>query len=120
MIPDHKELLNRIADYEQRFSTGLRKLVTDQYQQLDYFQERLKQSLSWNYQKNLLLLRNLACRLEELNPLAVLTRGYSIVKKDGKALQSADAVAIGDIIEVLFAENSFTAQVTGKNYGQKI
>jgi exodeoxyribonuclease VII large subunit len=38
-------------------------------------------------------------RLELLNPDKLLSRGYSITMKDGKAVTSADQLSDGDIIE---------------------
>jgi exodeoxyribonuclease VII large subunit len=41
-----------------------------------------------------------AARLDAMSPLAVLSRGYAIATKDGRAIRTADDVAAGDTIEV--------------------
>ncbi len=45
-----------------------------------------------------------AAKLEALNPLAVLSRGYAAVSKDKKTVTSASDVQSGDILEVRFSD----------------
>jgi exodeoxyribonuclease VII large subunit len=53
-------------------------------------------------------------KLEQLNPQAVLQRGYSLVrlKQTGTILKSATDVKPGDIIEVIPAQGKLEAQIT--------
>ena len=41
-------------------------------------------------------------KLEALNPVAVLKRGFASVKSDGKTLSGIEDVKTGDEIDVLF------------------
>ena len=45
----------------------------------------------------------LAAALDALSPLKVLGRGYSIVRRDGRALRSASEAAVGDTLDVTLA-----------------
>lgn len=54
-------------------------------------------------------------RLEGLNPLSVLSRGYSVALKGDSAITSAADVEIGDAIRVRLADGSIDATVTHKN-----
>lgn len=51
-------------------------------------------------------------RLEGLNPLAVLSRGFSVAMKDGHAITSCADVSVGDGITVRLAEGEISATVT--------
>ncbi|MBV8854483.1 MAG: exodeoxyribonuclease VII large subunit [Sinobacteraceae bacterium] len=54
--------------------------------------------------------------LHACSPLAVLTRGYAVVKReDGTLLRSAADVAVGDEIRAELGQGSLTARVTGKH-----
>jgi exodeoxyribonuclease VII large subunit len=50
-------------------------------------------------------------QLSALNPAAILTRGYAIVRKDGHALSSVAQVAAGDQVHVRVSDGEFKATV---------
>ena len=56
-----------------------------------------------------------AAALDGLSPLAVLGRGYSLVRKlpERTIVRSASSLATGDVVEMAFAEGSVRAKVTG-------
>ncbi|NQT32558.1 MAG: exodeoxyribonuclease VII large subunit [Candidatus Omnitrophica bacterium] len=62
-------------------------------------------------------------KLEALNPLAVLERGYSIVFKEGKVVTEAARLKTGDTLETRFAKGKAKSRVesiekkTGGNHG---
>jgi exodeoxyribonuclease VII large subunit len=51
-------------------------------------------------------------KLEVLNPLNTLKRGYTIVKKDNKAVDSIKKIKINDKIEIYFNKGLITANVS--------
>jgi exodeoxyribonuclease VII large subunit len=54
----------------------------------------------------------MARRLEGLNPLAVLERGYAVVRrKDGSLIRSARAVGIGERVDVRVSDGRLEAEV---------
>jgi exodeoxyribonuclease VII large subunit len=55
--------------------------------------------------------------LDTLSPLAVLGRGYSIVKKlpEGLIVKEAASVAVGSTVGVKVSSGSFQAKVTDVN-----
>ncbi len=57
-----------------------------------------------------------ACgRLEALNPLSVLSRGFCIAERDGGVLHTASELSVGDKISVRFADGAALATVTEIN-----
>ncbi len=57
-----------------------------------------------------------AARLDALSPLAVLGRGYSIVRRedDGAIVRAASDVAVGDRLDLQLAEGRLAAEVTDR------
>lgn len=49
--------------------------------------------------------------IASLNPLAVLSRGYSVTAKDGRAVKSAEELAVGDIVDIKLDKGGFSAEV---------
>ena len=61
-------------------------------------------------------LETLSRQLAALNPLAVLQRGYGIVRgPDGAALRSPEGLAPGDVVTAILAAGEFSASVLRKN-----
>mgnify|MGYP000897360189 CR=1 FL=1 len=53
-------------------------------------------------------------RLEILNPVQMLYRGFSIVEKDGKAVIRSKALSVGDHLNITFADGKVSAVVEAK------
>jgi exodeoxyribonuclease VII large subunit len=51
-------------------------------------------------------------RLDALNPLAVLQRGYAVVRRDGQLVRSVTQVSSGDQLSVHVADGEFDATAT--------
>ena len=49
--------------------------------------------------------------IANLNPLAVLSRGYAVATKGGKVVKSAEELQVGDVIDVKFDKGEVTAEV---------
>lgn len=56
-------------------------------------------------------LERTAQSISDINPLAVLSRGYAVAKKDGKAVKSAAELNVGDIIDVKLNSGEVSAEV---------
>ena len=55
-----------------------------------------------------------ATKLEGLNPVKILSRGYSIAEKDGKAVNSAKMLKSGDEFTLRFSDGEIKAKATGE------
>lgn len=101
------------ADLQQRLARlSPQRKVQDDRQRLDQNLERARRGLA-----GALLLRRarvdgLTSRLGALSPLAVLQRGYAVVRApDGSILHSVQQVQPGDTIKAALSDGDLTAQV---------
>ena len=59
-------------------------------------------------------LKALASKLEELNPIAVLSRGYSIAEKDGEIISSITQLKPGDDFTLRLSDGELRATAAGE------
>jgi exodeoxyribonuclease VII large subunit len=87
------------------------KLCMNYYQRLSQNQKRME-----NFANNKLVtatkaVASLGAKLEALNPVSVLQRGYSVTEKDGKIITSVKEVNKDDILKLTFKDGSITTKV---------
>ncbi len=113
----------RLAELGRRLAAahdGLRRAVRGTVQgvagRVARAGERLAPALRRRLERVGARLGQLGGRLNALSPLAVLGRGYGIVRRDrdGAILRSSGQVGTGDDIRVRLAEGGLAARVTGK------
>jgi exodeoxyribonuclease VII large subunit len=98
-----------------RFSSPLRRVQTDR-QRLDEYARRGTSALKHSLALNSSRLQGYDRRLEALNPLAVLGRGYAVVtrKEDGKLISQVRQVNPGDGIRVRVSDGAFEGVVSSE------
>lgn len=78
--------------------------------------DNLYNSLIYTIKNNISQLENnlasYAGKLDALSPLSVLSRGYSIVKKDSITVNTSSALSVGDEVEIIFSNGSVIAGVS--------
>ena len=52
-------------------------------------------------------------KLELLNPLSILSKGYSVVTKDDKIIKDSDKLKVGDNINIRLSKGKINAKVEG-------
>lgn len=135
VVPDVYELARHIRSQQDRLQAVMRnqlrlkrlritacldarimrqpqELISKELQLLDDYQQKIllfiKQKTADERRKLMLFSEKLAM----LNPFAVLSRGYSIVRRaDGQVITSQNQVSAGDKVTLLLAEGSLDAQV---------
>ncbi|MBQ9797571.1 MAG: exodeoxyribonuclease VII large subunit [Clostridia bacterium] len=133
-VPEHLELLHRLAVSGQRMQTLMEnrlaqesrvlrqiaqsRVFTSTDRLLDSYRMRvaeadanLERAKEQWMTKHRNTLASLAGRLEALNPLSVLARGYAAVSMDGKTVTSADELKPCNVIDVRFADGVVYASV---------
>ena len=73
--------------------------------------ETMSNSIHRSLEKNEHELMRAAQSISNLNPLAVLSRGYAVASKDGKAVKSAEELKVGDVIDVKLNKGGVSAEV---------
>jgi exodeoxyribonuclease VII large subunit len=86
--------------------------VQDDRQRLDELLERTIRGLTAHQRLRRAQVDGLSFRLQALSPLAVLQRGYAVLRSpDGRILQSISQVQPGDSIAARIQDGELTAQV---------
>ncbi len=89
------------------------KRLADRERELSVISEKAKTLLEKKLAAESEKTRKLGAKLETLNPVSVLQRGYSITEKDGKIINSVKELKADDEIKLSFADGSVNAKVTG-------
>lgn len=112
LLAAHQTGLNTLAA-SLRFASPLRRIQTDR-QRLDDYARRGRSALQHRLALADSRLMSFERRLESLNPLAVLGRGYAIVTRqdDGKLVSRASQAKSGDDIQVRVSDGEFDAVVS--------
>lgn len=79
---------------------------------LESVEARLKNRIRQRLDRSEQALNLAVNTINGVNPLAVLSRGYSVATKGGKAIKSAEELSVGDVIEVKLNKGEVSAQVT--------
>ena len=101
-VTDKLELLNpinRLKQSEINLSNTTKSLT-------NYYERYLMRK-----QNNFALTIN---KLELLNPLSIMSKGYSVVKLRGKVIKSIDQVNVDDQIDILVSDGVLNAHITKK------
>lgn len=98
-----------------RFASPLRRIQTDR-QRLDDFARRSLSALKHRMSLDKSRLKGLERRLEALNPLGVLGRGYAIVTRtsDGSVIHKAKQACPDDEISIRVSDGQFDAQIANR------
>jgi exodeoxyribonuclease VII large subunit len=98
-----------------RLLSPARRLQGDR-QRLDDLARRLDVAQARGLALTTERLKSLESRLQALNPLAVLARGYAVVtrKSDGRLVMQTSAVLPGDDLSIRVQDGEFDARVVGK------
>jgi exodeoxyribonuclease VII large subunit len=101
---------------QMRFYSPLRRIQSDR-QQLDDLARRSLSASLHRLSMEQSQVKGIQKRLEALNPLAVLSRGYAVVTKsaDGQLISSVKQAGPGDELQVRVSDGEFDVSVTGEN-----
>lgn len=86
--------------------------VNDRRQRLDHDMDRLASAAGNITARNRNKFTALAAGLDAMSPLKVLSRGYSVTRKDSAVIKSVHSVKAGDSVSVRLADGSMDCTVT--------
>ena len=136
-VPDTAELVDYYKSQKQYVSSMATLKLRQEYNALTELKTRLSvvspQQRIFEYEKSFELCKTkiqhfvqetinkkaaditkTAAKLEGLNPVKILSRGYSIAEKDGKAVNSAKMLKSGDEFTLRFSDGEIKAKATGE------
>ncbi len=101
----------RLSQCQTQLSQIMEMFYLKEHNSLD---NKLSQ-LNKTYQTYLLHKQNMfdkeITRLDDLSPLKIMKRGYSLVKKEGVLIKSTNQLHTGDYIEIMFEDGKKDAQI---------
>lgn len=105
---------NKLSECKSRMSANSPEKRTADLQRRLYetgrfIGENVNQSFSGKYEN----IKSLTAKLEALNPVAVLRRGYSVAEKDNIIVNSVKEIKEGDALKLTFKDGSVYTKVQG-------
>ncbi len=133
-VPDMFEVKQKINNYQNRLRLALTKklevvklryekcmssrvfkeptrFVQDNYIKIDNYIKRIDTSINNKIQKEKQKYVELVAKLDALSPLKTLSRGYSLVQKNGKIVKSKNELIKDDIINIRLEDGEKSAIV---------
>jgi len=94
-----------------RLVNSYRNLITTNYSKIELLNNKLINNINnkYNTDKNSFL--KVLSKLEVLNPLLTIKRGYSIVRKDNKVISSSKDLKKKDIVEIEMTDGKVNMEV---------
>ena len=93
-----------------------KKRLEDMRLKVDDMSNKLSFLLKGILERKKMILKVQSENLRNLNPLAILDRGYSIVQnREGKIIKSSENVIIGDLVNVTLCKGAIGCEVKTKN-----
>ncbi|HZM20250.1 MAG TPA: exodeoxyribonuclease VII large subunit, partial [Anaerolineales bacterium] len=114
LLAEKRTLLSSLAS-QLRYVSPDRRIQSER-QRVDELARRAYSSLMHQFQLQSSHLKGMQKRLEALNPLAVLARGYAVVtrKDDNKVVSSVAQAEQGKQIQVRVSDGQFDAEITNR------
>jgi len=107
VAPDRKEMVEVLGARVQGLVNGVENLIDEKQSIIDhamevgqYFVERCKERLD-----------HFVRTLQNLNPLNILKRGYSVVMKGDRVIKDRSQIAEGDVVDVRLHRGAFKGTV---------
>ena len=133
-VPDIYEVKQKINTYQNRLRLSLVKKVeimklryekcmssrvfkeplrniNDNYLKIDTYIKRLESCIQAKQKEEKTKYVELVSKLDALSPLKTLTRGYSLVEKDGEIIKSVNDVKAEDKIDIRFVDGVKEAKI---------
>jgi exodeoxyribonuclease VII large subunit len=96
------------------------RLLLDASEKFSGLKDRRSRAMGVFFEKTRGRLKDAALRLNALSPLAVMSRGYSVVSdRNGATVKNASRLSIADPIRIYFHRGEAEATVTGVRGGKK-
>lgn len=110
-----KNQSNMITDFHRRLSLVSPQSRIEKYeQQLEMLKSKADSFVNEKISRADSNIKATAAKLESINPIAVLSRGYVIAEKDGQVISSKKQLSKNDEFSVEFSDGKITAKAIGE------
>lgn len=114
-----KRHCNLVTDFRRRLSLVSPQSKIDKYEQkLSVLSNKAEAFIADTINKTDNSIRTSAAKLESLNPVAVLSRGYAIAEKDGQVVSSKNQLSVDDEFSIEFSDGKISAKYIN-NFGEE-
>ena len=104
-----------ITDFHRRLSLVSPQSRIEKYeQQLEMLKSKADNFVNEKISRADSNIKATAAKLESINPIAVLSRGYVIAEKDGQVISSKKQLSKNDEFSVEFSDGKITAKAIGE------
>lgn len=133
-VPDIEEIKKKLETYNQRYKISLKKKIEfmklryqksmsskaftdptakikEQYINLDIIIKNLENLITNKVKDSKTKSIELISKLDTLSPLKTITRGYSIVQKNGKTIKSVKELKTNDMLGIRFTDGEVKTKV---------
>ena len=133
-VPDKEEILRYLSNARERvkkslynkldsYKSELNKYKTNyllnnpirlyemKEQKLDILYDKINDSINKIIDRNSNLIDTLKIKLDLLNPVGILDKGYSIMYKDNKIIKDINDISLSDDISIMVKNGSVIANV---------
>ncbi len=110
---EHATLQLRAIKGRSAFA-GASVMLHNRMMLLDHLTDRAMRAVNQSVQRRADELSLMATRLESLNPLSVLARGFACVTADGRVVTNPDEVAIGSAVQIRLSGGRLDCRVERK------
>ena len=118
LLPDRREQIHRVRQLGLRLGTGLSRRSDNEAKRLERTADRLVSLSDALVSRENLRLERFSASLNALSPLAVLGRGYALVRSaGGNIVRTVGSTSEGDHLSVQVSDGSFNVQRTGGSNG---
>lgn len=110
-----KNQSNMITDFHRRLSLVSPQNRIEKYeQQLEMLKTKTESFVNDKISKADSNIKAKAAKIESINPIAVLSRGYAIAEKDGQVISSKKQLSENDEFSIEFSDGKITAKAIGE------
>ena len=111
LVPDRLVVMNQLKQTRIFLNRLNQQAYVNAYEKLKINSERIRGLARDVVQGKVRDLNNVRVLIQAYNPVAVLSRGYSIVRRADRLIKSTDSLVIDDILDIRLAKGSLTAVV---------
>ncbi len=111
LVPDKTTVLAELSSYQAEVGRLLSQIVRMNQQELTEQTESLTSTVQNLLKERMNWLAQTSQILELINPRHILSRGYAVVRQEGKVVRSTKQVHSGKSLDITIADGSFQVKV---------